>query len=1035
MADWRDEPWAWESDDEYERNQNNIFRRWARTYGYQPVNPADYALRTIMGEPQQQQQVQQAMPKEEKGGGGILGALGKVGETVSRPFEWEQEHIGKPISKGMDIVASALATPLRMATRGETPEEAWKEATSYERPAWSRELGQQTFSPSMWLGLGGAGKTLQAIKAARGAKTATTGGLLSAETLKQAEVSGKALRRAVMPKAAKEALEEAKRLGLADDMAEQYAAMKIVAGSSAEGATEELTTRLGNLIKHIDEMAQPHAKALKAHHKQTEAATKAVWKRWHEGKITYEAAQAQSNALRRGKVMFPELEDALRQFTKEDLAALKYHAGKRAGQLGYTGHEQTNLSNILSKALEEGQSLARWEREYLSEIFGAEFAKLVAERPTTWGIIGDIIGLPRTVQASMDISFPLRQGVMVAPRHPLIWANETLIKGVRAFLNEGYANDVNAVYRRLQKAGKLSKTLDIVEYGVGAPVSRRAEGFLVRYLSKMGPAKVLLDPIRRSERAFATAGNATRVGIERHYVQRLSGNGLKEIATRDMDDIGRIANYLTGRGPVPKDWVYPLSQILYSPRFVTSGPAFMAKMLDPRLNNHARQIMAEELVAFVGAGTGILGALGAAGLASQAEISPLSSDFGKIKVGKMRFDMWGGKQQIARYIAQFSMGQRKTIGTGEMMDAARNEVALRFGLSKLSPQAGFIADLLRGETYMGEEVSAKPGTMRTMAWNRMAPLAIQDITEALKEEQARGAAGAVSLLGVGVLTFETPGQKVARIAEEKFGVDWNKTNYVDRLRMEDQSPELKAARQEQLQAAEKWGQSGGLELRAKDAEFEQSFKEMLSRPDVQGSALVGAFRNYIEERQVASGIYYRDNPDMDPRDELEQKLDELYSIPYPEFGTPEQRDAWYDFWADALDSDPRLLPAMRDNQMLRFTDPQVRQWIAKYHDAQQIWREYRRIPHFVGVGLDEGREAQRLVTEARAYVEYGVTPDTKAALNMIRRQHPEIPTRIFLIAMNAERLRNPQRRQFKLANADTLLMFESVDVDELTNLI
>jgi hypothetical protein len=42
------------------------------------------------------------------------------------------------------------------------------------------------------------------------------------------------------------------------------------------------------------------------------------------------------------------------------------------------------------------------------------------------------------------------------------------------------------------------------------------------------------------------------------------------------------------------------------------------------------------------------------------EIDPRSTDFGKIKVGNIRWDIWGGFQQWVRVASQLATGERKT---------------------------------------------------------------------------------------------------------------------------------------------------------------------------------------------------------------------------------------------------------------------------------------------------------------------------------------------------------------------------------------
>jgi len=113
----------------------------------------------------------------------------------------------------------------------------------------------------------------------------------------------------------------------------------------------------------------------------------------------------------------------------------------------------------------------------------------------------------------------------------------------------------------------------------------------------------------------------------------------------------------------------------------------------------------------------------------------------------------------------------------------------------------------------------------------------------------------------------------------------------------------------------------------------------------------------------------------------------------------------------------------------------MREWIQRYHQYQVTQDEYHKIPRFIGVDLGEGEEVQRVLNEAATLVEFGWAPDRKSALRMIAQERPEISGRTFMIAVNAERLRNPERRQFRLQNRDAFLMVEPIDPDTLRGII
>ena len=70
-----------------------------------------------------------------------------------------------------------------------------------------------------------------------------------------------------------------------------------------------------------------------------------------------------------------------------------------------------------------------------------------------------------------------------------------------------------------------------------------------------------------------------------------------------------------------------------------------------------RKEAARDLVAFLGIGASVLGLAKMAG--AEIETEPTSSDFGKIKIGNTRYDIWAGFQQFARFGATLTE-HRKT---------------------------------------------------------------------------------------------------------------------------------------------------------------------------------------------------------------------------------------------------------------------------------------------------------------------------------------------------------------------------------------
>lgn len=74
----------------------------------------------------------------------------------------------------------------------------------------------------------------------------------------------------------------------------------------------------------------------------------------------------------------------------------------------------------------------------------------------------------------------------------------------------------------------------------------------------------------------------------------------------------------------------------------------------------------------------------------QFEIDPRATDFGKIQLGPIRYDFWGGDAQwakfITRMIGNIREGQTKESITDMIIKADRNELIWKFIRSKMSPE-------------------------------------------------------------------------------------------------------------------------------------------------------------------------------------------------------------------------------------------------------------------------------------------------------------------------------------------------------------
>jgi hypothetical protein len=176
-------------------------------------------------------------------------------------------------------------------------------------------------------------------------------------------------------------------------------------------------------------------------------------------------------------------------------------------------------------------------------------------------------------------------------------------------------------------------------------------------------------------------------------------------------------------------------------------------------------------------GSIILGLAAASG--ADVELDPRSSDFGKIKVGDTRYDIWAGFQQWIRTLTQFSLGKRKRTSTGEIVKLDPNvfpyenrlSVILGFLRSKASPIASLGLDLTLGKGFAGEDITLS-GTLK----NEAIPLYLQDMSDIYKEEGLAKTIGSLlpGMFGVGTQYYDS--RKRQREGYEKEIQRWRKDN-------------------------------------------------------------------------------------------------------------------------------------------------------------------------------------------------------------------------------------------------------------------
>lgn len=363
-------------------------------------------------------------------------------------------------------------------------------------------------------------------------------------------------------------------------------------------------------------------------------------------------------------------------------------------------------------------------------------------------LFGEAANTLRTLKATADMSGTLRQGLVLSVTRPKL-AARTFGKSFKAFFSQNSAETIDASIKAspihyLRDRAKLY----LAPLGEGT-LSAREEAFSARWLQKI-PA--LGRVIKASERHMVSHLNLLRVGAFDDFVRRYP-NATRQELTAWADWI----NVATGRGDLGslRQAANHLSLVVFAPRFAASRIQTPFRILRSLKHPRVRKEIAKDMVGTVGLGMTALTLASMAGL--DVSIDPRSPDFGKIRIGNTRIDIWAGFQQPARLIARIGASVTdRTRLTGKGLTKAQREtdpleMIYRFAAFKLAPSVAVPLEFLKGKSIVGE----KRTPLRTAA-SAVMPLVYEDMFDAFKEAGFGRAALSTGLgfFGVAVNTYK-----------------------------------------------------------------------------------------------------------------------------------------------------------------------------------------------------------------------------------------------------------------------------------------
>jgi hypothetical protein len=399
------------------------------------------------------------------------------------------------------------------------------------------------------------------------------------------------------------------------------------------------------------------------------------------------------------------LAHAVSETKLNDLEQLKLVEGIKAAQKGEVF--QPHLTKLVLKAFAPG----------------TPGAGRTAKETAIW-LINEIVNIPRSIMASGDLSGVFRQALVAFAMHPVLVSKE--IKPMLHYFWSEKAYLKNQAWLATDPKARVMEAHGTEFTDVHHGFENREEQFTSSFAETITGGKHGL--VRRSGRAYTGLLNNVRYALNDHMYEIAVKQNV-DLSTQELKDISRVANWATGRGHLGgyETQKMLLNTFLFSPRLLKSRfdllNPFFYRSLSPIAKRQAQR----------GAASLVLGGIAVLGMAKLSGIDvvtdPFSSDFGKMKIGNHRFDVWGGHQQVVRTIAQEMFGKKTKVTTGETLGISRGLPTLNFIRGKLAPPIGLFVDKATGSTIVGD-----PLTWKGVLWNHLAPLGWQDAYESYQDK-------------------------------------------------------------------------------------------------------------------------------------------------------------------------------------------------------------------------------------------------------------------------------------------------------------
>lgn len=361
-------------------------------------------------------------------------------------------------------------------------------------------------------------------------------------------------------------------------------------------------------------------------------------------------------------------------------------------------YEKTRAQEATLK-LQNGRLLQDNEIELLSRILGEDFAKAALKlqpwNVRMWREIEDVLNFPKFA-AAYDVQMA-RQGAWIRARHPILYAR-AVGKNVKGYFSNKQADKIRLDYESdpLHEQAKSDGVVFIEREGI-IP-SGRIEQYRSRIATKLPFG--LGRGYKASQRGFVEGFNWTQQKLYSQKYNSWLDKGI-EITPKMRRNLVDFNNTILGmkrpEGNFGRSATRVLSPVMWSPTLTYSRIATPAMILT---NPTMRGEVAATLSSYIASGLLVMYAASKFNKKAKVEWNPLSTDFGKVKVGNTRFDVYGDGGPYIRTLIQGIRGKKKT-EAGKIVDKPTMETLIQFARNKRNAWIDLVLRIWTGKMYYG----------------------------------------------------------------------------------------------------------------------------------------------------------------------------------------------------------------------------------------------------------------------------------------------------------------------------------------------